>query len=75
MAREQVWVVDDDSGIRWVLERTLVQAGYRVLERVRHAAPDTVVAMVRVVLEHIRGRKRDAANLLGWGRNTLGINA
>ena len=27
--------------------------------------------MLRVALEHTGGRKRDAANLLGWGRNTL----
>ena len=38
--------------------------------------------MIRVALEKTGGRKRDAANLLGWGRNTLtrkladlGINA
>ena len=28
-------------------------------------------AMIRVALEHTGGRKRDAAVLLGWGRNTL----
>ena len=57
MAREQVWVVDDDSGIRWVLERALAQAGYRVecfdraepvLARARNDAPDTVVADIRM---------------------------
>jgi two-component system nitrogen regulation response regulator GlnG len=27
--------------------------------------------MIDIALKHTRGRKRDAANLLGWGRNTL----
>lgn len=28
MAAESVWIVDDDSSIRWVLERALAQAGF-----------------------------------------------
>ena len=27
--------------------------------------------MIDVALKHTAGRRRDAANLLGWGRNTL----
>ena len=27
--------------------------------------------MIEVALQHSKGRKRDAAELLGWGRNTL----
>jgi two-component system nitrogen regulation response regulator GlnG len=27
--------------------------------------------MIESALAHTRGRKRDAAELLGWGRNTL----
>jgi two-component system nitrogen regulation response regulator GlnG len=27
--------------------------------------------LVKVALEHTAGRKKDAAELLGWGRNTL----
>jgi two-component system nitrogen regulation response regulator GlnG len=27
--------------------------------------------MIEVALKHSKGRKRDAAILLGWGRNTL----
>jgi two-component system nitrogen regulation response regulator GlnG len=27
--------------------------------------------MIRAALKHTGGRKRDAAELLGWGRNTL----
>jgi len=35
------------------------------------AMPQFERAMIEVALEHSRGRKRDAAELLGWGRNTL----
>jgi two-component system nitrogen regulation response regulator GlnG len=28
-------------------------------------------ALIETALKHTAGRKRDAANLLGWGRNTL----
>ena len=57
MARERVWVVDDDSSIRWVLERALSQAAYdvecfangnEVLARVRHDKPDAVVSDIRM---------------------------
>ena len=57
MARERVWVVDDDQSIRWVLERALSQAGYRVecfecakavLQRARDDAPDTVLSDIRM---------------------------
>ena len=27
--------------------------------------------LIDIALKHTRGRRRDAANLLGWGRNTL----
>lgn len=37
----------------------------------REAVPDFERAMIGVALSHTRGRKRDAAELLGWGRNTL----
>lgn len=57
MANENVWIIDDDSSIRWVLERALSQAGYDtesfgdaedVLERVDHEAPDAVVSDIRM---------------------------
>lgn len=37
----------------------------------REAVPDFERTLIDVALEHTRGRKRDAAELLGWGRNTL----
>ncbi len=35
------------------------------------ATPLFEAAMIDIALKHTGGRKRDAANLLGWGRNTL----
>ncbi len=46
----------------------LVQGKHHIL---RNAVPMFERAMIDVALEHTRGRKRDAAELLGWGRNTL----
>jgi two-component system nitrogen regulation response regulator GlnG len=37
----------------------------------REAMPAFERSMIEVALAHTRGRKRDAAELLGWGRNTL----
>ena len=57
MANENVWIIDDDSSIRWVLERALSQAGYDtesfgdaedVLLRVDYEAPDAVVSDIRM---------------------------
>ena len=46
----------------------LVQGKHHIL---RQAVPIFERAMIEVALEHTQGRKRDAAELLGWGRNTL----
>lgn len=35
------------------------------------AVPTFEKALIEIALKHTAGRKRDAANLLGWGRNTL----
>ena len=35
------------------------------------AMPDFERAMIETALAHTGGRKKDAALLLGWGRNTL----
>ncbi|MEE4278609.1 MAG: nitrogen regulation protein NR(I) [Halieaceae bacterium] len=37
----------------------------------KEAVPVFEEALIEVALAHTRGRKRDAAELLGWGRNTL----
>jgi two-component system, NtrC family, nitrogen regulation response regulator GlnG len=36
-----------------------------------HAMPEFERTMIEVALRHTLGRRRDAALLLGWGRNTL----
>jgi len=35
------------------------------------AVPDFERTMIETALAHTGGRKKDAADLLGWGRNTL----
>jgi two-component system nitrogen regulation response regulator GlnG len=52
---------------RWS-EREL-QAGQK--EILSQALPDFERTMIETALAHTGGRKKDAAQLLGWGRNTL----
>lgn len=53
----KVWIVDDDSSIRWVLERTLNQAGIenetfsdadQLLQRIAFEAPDVIISDIRM---------------------------
>jgi two-component system nitrogen regulation response regulator GlnG len=37
----------------------------------KHAMPRIEAIMMDAALEHTAGRKAEAAELLGWGRNTL----
>ena len=59
MNDEDIWVIDDDQSIRWVLEKTLKQAGMQVttfesadeaLELVRNNAipPDAIISDIRM---------------------------
>jgi two-component system nitrogen regulation response regulator GlnG len=52
-----VWVVDDDQSVRWVLEKALRQAGMQarsferaehLLEAIEHAEPDVLITDVRM---------------------------
>ena len=52
---------------RWIA-RELATGARGVLDR---ATPAFERAAIETALEHTGGRKRDAAELLGWGRNTL----
>jgi len=68
-----VWVVDDDASIRWVLERALKQAGLETrsfdhadaaLAALRQGAPDVLLTDIRMpgrsgleMLEEIRARR------------------
>ena len=53
----KVWIVDDDSSIRWVLERTLNQAGIdnetfndgdQLLQRITVESPDVIISDIRM---------------------------
>ena len=46
----------------------LIQGKQQILQQ---AVPAFEKVMIQVALQHSQGRKRDAADLLGWGRNTL----
>jgi len=52
-----VWIIDDDRSIRWVLERALTQAGLQprlfdsgehILARLEHERPDAIVSDIRM---------------------------
>ena len=54
---DDVWIVDDDQSIRWVLERTLggenlaissFESGDRVLEALKNAAPRVILTDIRM---------------------------
>ncbi|RME35381.1 MAG: nitrogen regulation protein NR(I) [Gammaproteobacteria bacterium] len=69
--QEQVWIVDDDASLRWVLERALGQAGFTtrtfdnaeaLLQALRREVPDAVVTDVRMpgmdgleLMERVKG--------------------
>ena len=63
---------DRDAGWQELLEswakNELVKGKQQILEQ---ATPAFERVMIKVALKHTMGRKRDAAELLGWGRNTL----
>ncbi|QBM18157.1 DNA-binding transcriptional regulator NtrC [Marinobacter sp. JH2] len=55
--RENVWIIDDDKSIRWVLERALSQAGLHVqafdsgegiIARLERERPDAIVSDIRM---------------------------
>lgn len=49
-------------------QQELVEGKQQILQE---AIPAFERVMIDVALQHTKGRKRDAAELLGWGRNTL----
>jgi two-component system, NtrC family, nitrogen regulation response regulator GlnG len=58
----------EDALQRWA-DSLLAQPDHPPLLEV--AVPGFERVMIRTALKHTGGRKRDAAELLGWGRNTL----
>lgn len=59
---------DWESGLKKWAERHVVSATTPILDE---AVPRFERIMIRVALAQTRGRRQDAARLLGWGRNTL----
>ncbi|QGG81219.1 nitrogen regulation protein NR(I) [Litorivicinus lipolyticus] len=63
-ARSMRW---EASLASWA-ENALRDGGTEILQQ---ALPEFERVMIQVALAHTGGRKREAADLLGWGRNTL----
>ncbi len=66
MSGAQIWVIDDDRSIRWVLERALAQAGMTVttFENGAEAMARLAVEQPDVVLSDIRMPEMDGLSLL-----------
>ena len=65
---------DNDTGMNWQagLQRWVeAELGQGHSDVLATAVPDFEKVMIRVALAHTGGRRKDAAELLGWGRNTL----
>ena len=59
---------DWDKALRHWADQALACGQKEILSE---AVPTFEKALIETALKHTAGRKRDAANLLGWGRNTL----
>ncbi|BCD97206.1 nitrogen regulation protein NR(I) [Marinagarivorans cellulosilyticus] len=59
---------DWDKALRQWADQCLARGEHDILSE---AVPTFERALIETALKHTAGRKRDAANLLGWGRNTL----
>lgn len=57
-----------DKALRAWADQALARGQQDILSQ---AVPAFEKALIETALKHTAGRKRDAANLLGWGRNTL----
>ncbi|GAB1265802.1 nitrogen regulation protein NR(I) [Aurantivibrio infirmus] len=59
---------DWENALRSWADQALARGQNDILSE---AVPTFEKALIETALKHTAGRKRDAANLLGWGRNTL----
>lgn len=59
---------DWEKALRHWADQSLARGESDILSE---AVPTFEKALIETALKHTAGRKRDAANLLGWGRNTL----
>ena len=61
-------VGDWEKALRHWADQCLARGERDILSE---AVPTFEKALIETALKHTAGRKRDAATLLGWGRNTL----
>lgn len=59
---------DWEKSLRKWADLSLIKGQKNILSQ---AVPAFEKALIEIALKHTSGRKRDAADLLGWGRNTL----
>jgi two-component system nitrogen regulation response regulator GlnG len=59
---------DWEQALRHWADQVLARGQHDILSE---AVPTFERSLIETALKHTAGRKRDAANLLGWGRNTL----
>lgn len=59
---------DWEKALRYWADQALAKGQHQLLSE---AVPTFERALIETALKYTAGRKRDAANLLGWGRNTL----
>jgi len=59
---------DWEKALRHWADQALARGQHQILSQ---AVPCFERALIETALKYTAGRKRDAANLLGWGRNTL----
>ncbi|MGH1485629.1 MAG: nitrogen regulation protein NR(I) [Cellvibrionaceae bacterium] len=59
---------DWEKSLRNWADQALARGQKNILDQ---AVPAFEHALIEIALKHTSGRKRDAADLLGWGRNTL----
>lgn len=59
---------DWEASLKYWAEQALMRGETSLLDK---AVPAFESIMIHAALKHTGGRKRDAAELLGWGRNTL----
>ena len=65
---ELIAAEDWNKALRQWADQALARGQDKILAE---AVPAFETALIEIALKHTGGRKRDAAELLGWGRNTL----
>ena len=85
-ANQQVWVVDDDSSIRWVMEKALTRAGLEcrafdsgdaVIDALKSDTPMVVVSDIRMpgmsgitLLSRIKSKQPDLPVIITTAHST-----